>query len=862
MSCTHDTMEQATCPVCHFEPFVRNNYFDGKFMVARDFIDETHYHSEKLRHHQVRLHGWGVVCGLLAGQHSNEQCQDRYIRIQPGAAIDCCGREILVREEDFVDLKSQLKELYEKDRNNSQLHTLQVCIKFRECGTEDVPVLFDECGCDETKCDHNRILESYAIEVLVDPVLHPEPHHNPKDDWGYFLKSGGGWRTALRVAGRTRYAINPSNTNELLELDPDQEHVVAVRTLPANIKAIAVAESDDGAHVYVAAQAASGNAADPRRLLVFEAADLTTIKTEKDLLNSGGNDVFLAFVPAPDNRLVALVGGKDLLIWDNTLNTAVPQPAPAAKLTLNVNAKSLAVSSDGKHAYTLNTATPAQLVVVDIAATAPMLAAAAPIALPTLSHGPVAVAVGPSTVWLFVLEEDSSGSYIQVVDLNRMKANQQPSVVAERKIADAMPAVLALNNHGGVALLPLEDSICEDLVWKRHEHCPGCDIPNCVVLATIERYQLDARFLEGTPHPADVANKIARIDNRKGRRVLARTEVLQELIECLLRRGGGGGGVGPQGPQGPQGPRGPAGPGLEAGLTRIVAVSWVHNSRGVAIDPRVQQCFDPTGQFRIGGIVPVNTISELHQGDKLFPFRDAIWGFAILFNRPVHVYDRQFISSANPPNVLIDSDHVFELLVRYPLPNSTPEIGGPRITLRGVVVPVEWTNNAAGNVDWLTLRETRGPDAAGVAMLLTREGFSNLGVAAAVSDIFMKLRGDFVIDVQGRAVDVEFVRTELPTGDRPATAPENQFGIQGGLFESWFWLVRTEAPDLATGATNVNVANPVRVGMVRGMTPRLASSILAARESGPFTNTADFRRRVRPSDEEWRAIRGLIRFRG
>jgi hypothetical protein len=52
-----------------------------------------------------------------------------------------------------------------------------------------------------------------------------------------------------------------------------------------------------------------------------------------------------------------------------------------------------------------------------------------------------------------------------------------------------------------------------------------------------------------------------------------------------------------------------------------------------------------------------------------------------------------------------------------------------------------------------------------------------------VDDLFIKLNGEFVVDVDGRAVDAEFTRAELPSGDRPAGSP---YGIQGGLFQSWF----------------------------------------------------------------------------
>src|SRR5688500_6826672 len=101
---THSKTDYETCPVGQFEPFVRSHYFDGKFMVARDFIDETKYHSEKLRHHNVRLHGWGVVCGLKVKQHPTEACRDRFVCIEPGTAIDCCGHEILVQHEECIDI--------------------------------------------------------------------------------------------------------------------------------------------------------------------------------------------------------------------------------------------------------------------------------------------------------------------------------------------------------------------------------------------------------------------------------------------------------------------------------------------------------------------------------------------------------------------------------------------------------------------------------------------------------------------------------------------------------------------------------------------------------------------------------------
>ena len=171
MSCRHDIGGTSDCVVCEFEPFVRNNYFTGKMMGASDFIAETHFHQEKLRLHQVRLHGWGVVCGLHVLQHPNADCRRRYVRVEPGSAVDCCGHDILVPEEEILDLLSYKKVAELTKENPPRIHSLGICVRYVECATENVPVLYDDCGCDDNGCAPNRILESYAFNVLVDPSL-------------------------------------------------------------------------------------------------------------------------------------------------------------------------------------------------------------------------------------------------------------------------------------------------------------------------------------------------------------------------------------------------------------------------------------------------------------------------------------------------------------------------------------------------------------------------------------------------------------------------------------------------------------------------------------------------------------------
>jgi hypothetical protein len=98
--------------------------------------------------------------------------------------------------------------------------------------------------------------------------------------------------------------------------------------------------------------------------------------------------------------------------------------------------------------------------------------------------------------------------------------------------------------------------------------------------------------------------------------------------------------------------------------------------------------------------------------------------------------------------------------------------------------------NAGGRID--TAKELPPGNARGVAFILDRQQSPIVRdiLSGGVPDVGVLLRGDFVKDTKNRAIDAEFVRAELPTGDRPkppAAQPLNkQIGIQGGMFESWF----------------------------------------------------------------------------
>src|SRR5262245_14017730 len=180
MANCNGTRTKAGCVECDIPQLARNNYFTGKLLVERDFTDEQRYFMGKQRRHNQRLHGWGTVCGLKVKQHPSPECQKQYVLIEPGMAIDCCGREILVAHEEYFDFKTRLMDNWEKQfgpgtqpPSTPPLY-LRFCVRYRECPTAAVPALFDDCSCGDSECRPNRILETYDFDVLIGPP--PAPH--------------------------------------------------------------------------------------------------------------------------------------------------------------------------------------------------------------------------------------------------------------------------------------------------------------------------------------------------------------------------------------------------------------------------------------------------------------------------------------------------------------------------------------------------------------------------------------------------------------------------------------------------------------------------------------------------------------
>ncbi len=178
------TTQTTTCIPCGIRTFTRNTYFNGKLLVERDFEAEQAYIVGKDRLHNSLLHGYGTVCGLKVVPHPNPECQDLYVCIEPGVALDCCGRELIVTEKLLVPLQ----ELIERDEvvvDNGNFD-LFISLSYEETLDEQIPAILPRCECGDDATAYNRIREGVRVQLSSRktgeqlPVRQPL---NPRVEW-------------------------------------------------------------------------------------------------------------------------------------------------------------------------------------------------------------------------------------------------------------------------------------------------------------------------------------------------------------------------------------------------------------------------------------------------------------------------------------------------------------------------------------------------------------------------------------------------------------------------------------------------------------------------------------------------------
>ena len=317
--------------------------------------------------------------------------------------------------------------------------------------------------------------------------------------------------------------------------------------------------------------------------------------------------------------------------------------------------------------------------------------------------------------------------------------------------------------------------ICEILTDSSPAACATPQGEVCVVLATMT---LTAN------------GPVSGLDDVTNRNVLCSNELLFELLLCLR------GAKGETGPAGRQGPQGDPGPGLESGLTKIIASSWVHKSTHV-----------------IGtndAFVPINA----RYGDRTYPYGV---GLVIGFDNEVRI---AFNPDA-PFDHFWDNLPLFEVFW-YELKETNYDVHGSF----GLLWPTSTFSVVDGRITEATI-EAIGSGVPGAGRGLALIPFVESKIPAGL--LRVQVRGDFILDANGNAIDAEFPRATFPSGDGK---PNTGLGLQGGLFESWFLRNQANASTglLAGRFVSISDATASTLAFVPGIGMSTAEAIVAERE--------------------------------
>ncbi len=225
--------------------------------------------------------------------------------------------------------------------------------------------------------------------------------------------------------------------------------------------------------------------------------------------------------------------------------------------------------------------------------------------------------------------------------------------------------------------------------------------------------------------------------------------------------------------------------------TRIIGLSWRHGAQML--------------------------LSHTHDGA-------AVSGLAVAFGRTSGVLQR--VQSGTLNN---DTMRVFIRIVPPGAPATIPVFSTAELQPDSVLA-VDATLAGSRVVSTVT---PGNPDLANAVLFLIDDTAASQ-LAERNAQLFIELTGDHVLDADGRAIDAEFPRTGLPSGDGPGDAT---LGIQGGHFYS---NVTVGLNVIAIGGFDLNAGNLDDIRGLPGIGDVIAGRIIVERRRrGGFDSLED-----------------------
>ncbi len=805
-------MVQKIDPTPHL---ARNHYFTGKLLVERDFTDEQSYMLEKQLRHNAGLHGAGCVSGLRVKQHPEPARQRSFVVIEPGIALDRHGHEIWVRQEEFFNIRQYLNEtVAAATLTDAKEHTLQILARYKEYFTEQVPAFFDDCG-DGTSSQPNRVMESYDFAVALDPPSRQRLLDTVTLTWQETLHIGHISRVAIDAANHRYYILTTvENASTLYAYRTDTKTPSLLASQALQVEASDLALSPDGTRLYVAVR-------QQKSVLVLDTGRLGNTQSLINELPAVGVPsaaVRLAVSPRDGYLYVLDVGRRSVTPWRTGINQRSDDVDDYQHRPIRVgnDAHCIVASPDGKWLFVANGGD-RTISVIDATRheQAPILLRVAPIvpyalavadtpdglklyiadhanktitilalelrsnppftqlgkAHVTGSEQPIDIAVSPNGRWLYVLlmGKDGNGS-IQSIDAYRLEQGQA-GVTGESLLVGSSPHALVLIhsqhhlyvvNHGnveaqdigGISTIEVYEESCEDLFMHTLDGEVGSvEDEEGIVLATITGYKFGSNVLD------------TQIDNLSDRHILPGTDLMTDMLRCILANGGG------KGRRGEEGPPGRDGAGIETVLATIVDCDNPGSAAIREIDEKRTLVLEiPRGCDAPEPVVIVYTsicgINWPHKGKvKREEFEEN--GLLIAFSRKIRAGDV--------------NRHTFQLLVSIEEDGLiawrevTTRQGRGAEQVRGVELLVE---EGANGTCTIVAVENFHPNA---NKLVNGAWLKPTSLPAGTLTLRVVLKGDLIQDEHHLGIDANHLPPWLP--QRPTGN-----GVEGGTFESWFTL--------------------------------------------------------------------------
>jgi hypothetical protein len=186
------------------DPTKHVNYVQGMVLGVDDFDQEFTYLSERDQWLARDLIGYGIVSGLAVTIEESDK--GKRLAVLPGVAVSPRGELICVAPKQCAVLNEWLKGAL-KTEIPAGTATLSVCVVlcYRDCPTDEVPILGEPCRTEEESMAPSRIVDDFRLELRLTP-----PEQREEDAVRDFIA----WLRQIEVVD---FAADPQDLKNFLD---------------------------------------------------------------------------------------------------------------------------------------------------------------------------------------------------------------------------------------------------------------------------------------------------------------------------------------------------------------------------------------------------------------------------------------------------------------------------------------------------------------------------------------------------------------------------------------------------------------------------------------------------------------------